>query len=217
MMRLTTSFFGPTFVQPRATIFRQTCAFRGGYLRGNPWQDKVTNSLNRVQVRHRTSSIDLTSREMKRLLVYDVDGEALLFDSLWEGRNILLVFLREFGCASTTSQIYDLIDYKSSILETGTSIVVIGNGNPGIAVRYIKRYPALFTGYPEPDPSNPIPITKIPIVEMFCDVGQYTYRIFGLKRGRIRTLLNIYIFKLRCRLVSPLPLMEIHGNLVGCF
>jgi len=79
--------------------------------------------------------------------------------------------------------------FKEEILETGTSIVIIGNGNPGLATRFSKEYTSLFltdtvinhyVEHTNVDVNNIInepPKTSKPTVVLFCDVKQAAYRV----------------------------------------
>lgn len=90
----------------------------------------------------------------------DATGRPRHLSEYWKGRPALLIFWRHFGCGCGVGRAERLRGEYDKLVDTGTSVVVIGQGEPERAAWYQEKF-----GVPCP---------------ILCDPDEGVYRAYGL-------------------------------------
>lgn len=94
------------------------------------------------------------------------EGEPVLLSSLWEGKVLVLAFIRHFGCPQCKEMLAQLELVKPELVEKGLSLAVVTQGKP--------EETRVFCG------------ERIPEVTCLSDPERKAYRAYGLGRGEMR-------------------------------
>jgi peroxiredoxin len=94
------------------------------------------------------------------------EGEPVLLSSLWEGKVLVLAFIRHFGCPQCKEMLAQLELVKPELVEKGLSLAVVTQGKP--------EETRVFCG------------ERIPEVTCLSDPERKAYRAYGLGRGKMR-------------------------------
>lgn len=94
------------------------------------------------------------------------EGEPVLLSSLWEGKVLVLAFIRHFGCPQCKEMLAQLELVKPELVEKGLSLAVVTQGKP--------EETRVFCG------------ERIPGVTCLSDPERKAYRAYGLGRGKMR-------------------------------
>jgi len=116
---------------------------------------------------------------------------------LWTHRKILLVFIQNYTDSSTYTQIELLKKEKDFILDSGTSILIVGHGNLYLTEFFYRRYTTFFDYFPSPDKGK---------MELYWDSLFRPHMLFNLKYG--------YSLKALWKRVRQNKLIEFYFKLV---
>jgi len=95
--------------------------------------------------------------------VFDLEGNAVPFSTLYAKGPTMVVFVRHFGCIFCRERIQDLSGCIKQLNENGYDAVVIGNGTPLMAQAFAEE----------------LKVT----VPMYTDPERTTYELAGMKRA----------------------------------
>jgi peroxiredoxin len=110
-----------------------------------------------------------------------VEDTPFLLSSLWEGKVLVLAFIRHFGCPQCKEMLYQLEQLKPELIERGLSLAVITQGKP--------EETRVFCG------------ERIPEVTCLSDPERKAYRAYGLGRGKLpQTVLSWRVMRSNSRL-----------------
>jgi hypothetical protein len=68
------------------------------------------------------------------------DGRAVTVDALFDGRPLLLVFLRHFGCIACAEQVHSLLPRLDELAALGVRVVLVGSGAPEHIGAFLERH-----------------------------------------------------------------------------
>jgi len=94
----------------------------------------------------------------------DSSGNSITLSSFWNGKPVLILFWRHFGCSCGRDRAVRFQDEYSKYLELGANVVVVGQGEPERATAYAKK--------------NKI---DCPVL---CDPTFQVYQAYGLLEGK---------------------------------
>jgi hypothetical protein len=106
---------------------------------------------------------------LSKLPIQDEAGRTLSFGDLWAEQNVLVVFVRHFGCIFCRQQLIELREIIPEIVREGSKVVVIGNGTSNF-IRGFKE------------------AIDQPSLSVYCDPTLATYEAADLNRGHLATL-----------------------------
>jgi peroxiredoxin len=70
----------------------------------------------------------------------DADGREARVGALLDGRPLLLVFLRHFGCIACAEQVHDMLPRLDELAALGVRVVLVGNGPPAHLGAFVERH-----------------------------------------------------------------------------
>jgi len=112
-----------------------------------------------------------------------VDDTPFLLSSLWEGKVLLVAFIRHFGCPQCKEMLYQLEQLKPELTEKGLSLAVVTQGKPEETKAFCDE--------------------RIPGVTCLSDPERKAYRAYGLGRGKLRqTVLSWRVMRSNSRLAK---------------
>ena len=112
-----------------------------------------------------------------------VEGTPFLLSSLWEGKVLVLAFIRHFGCPQCKEMLYQLGQLKPELAEKGLSLAVVTQGKPEETKAFCGE--------------------RIPEVTCLSDPERKAYRAYGLGRGKLRqTVLSWRVMRSNSRLAK---------------
>jgi peroxiredoxin len=110
-----------------------------------------------------------------------VEDTPFLLSSLWEGKVLLVAFIRHFGCPQCKELLYQLEQLNPELTEKGLSLVVVTQGKPEETKAFCGE--------------------RIPGVTCLSDPERKAYRAYGLGRGKLRqTVLSWRVMRSNSRL-----------------
>jgi peroxiredoxin len=95
-----------------------------------------------------------------------VDDEPFLLSALWEGKVLVLAFVRHFGCPQCKELLDQLAQLKPALEEKGLSLAVVTQGKPAETKSFCEE--------------------RIPGVTCLADPERKAYRAYGVGRGKLR-------------------------------
>lgn len=125
-------------------------------------KDKSENLQNKIDI-----------LALKRLTVFSERNEIIPFPSFWDQGQVIVIFIRHFGCPSCKAHVSDIWKQRSKL--KNKRIIFIGNGQP-----------SMIKGFKEEINS--------PGAEIYTDPSLETFEACGLKRG-LRYLMNFRSMK----------------------
>ncbi|WP_419168246.1 AhpC/TSA family protein [Halobacteriovorax sp.] len=125
-------------------------------------KEKIENIQNKIDI-----------LSLKRLTVLSEKNDIIPFSSFWEKGQVIIIFIRHFGCPSCKAHVSDIWNQQSKL--KNKRIIFIGNGQP-----------SMIKGFKEEINS--------PSVEIYTDPSLETFEACGLKRG-LRYLMNFKSIK----------------------
>jgi len=110
---------------------------------------------------------------LKRLFIRNENNEKVYFSSLWEQSQVIIIFIRHFGCPSCKAHVSDIWAQKDKLKDK--RIVFIGNGQPNMIKSFKEEI-------------------RAPDAEIYTDPSLETFEACGLKKG-LRYLVNFKSMK----------------------
>jgi peroxiredoxin len=95
-----------------------------------------------------------------------VDNEPCLLSSLWEGKALVLAFVRHFGCPQCKEMLAQLANLKPALAEKGLALILVTQGKPAETKAFCEE--------------------RIPGVTCLADPERKAYRAYGIGRGKLR-------------------------------
>jgi hypothetical protein len=68
------------------------------------------------------------------------DGSEVAVSALLDGRPLLLLFIRHFGCVSCADQVEAILPRLAELAELGVRAVLVGNGPPEHVAGFLERH-----------------------------------------------------------------------------
>lgn len=107
---------------------------------------------------------------LKRIIIWNENGDKVYASTLWKSQSVVLVFLRHFGCIACRAHISQITTNKAMLEKNGFKIIFIGNGSPN-----------MIKGFKED--------LKIPNALIFTDPTLEIFDACGFNRG-LKYLVN---------------------------
>lgn len=117
------------------------------------------------------NKVDLLA--LKRLNILSEKNEKIMFSSLWETGQVIIIFIRHFGCPSCKAHVQSIWEQKENL--KNKRIVFIGNGQPAMIKKFKEEL-------------------KTTDLEIYTDPSLETFEACGLKKG-LRYLVNFKSMK----------------------
>jgi peroxiredoxin len=95
-----------------------------------------------------------------------VEDTPFLLSSLWDGKVLVLAFIRHFGCPQCKEMLDQLGQLKPELADKGLSLAVVTQGKPEETRAFCAE--------------------RIPGVRCLSDPERKAYRAYGLGRGKLR-------------------------------
>ena len=125
-----------------------------------------------TKLNHANHQVDILA--LSRLKVLDEDSNPILLSSFWKNNNVVLIFVRHFGCIACRAHIDQVWKKREQFERAKTKIIFIGNGDPAL----IKSF--------KQDLNVDAPIFTDPTMEVFdaCGLKRSLLRLFSLSSGK---------------------------------
>lgn len=97
--------------------------------------------------------------------VMNTYGEKVRLSSFWQGKPLLLVFTRHFGCPQCKEILDQLAQSRTGLEKAGLTLVAVTQGNPAETLEFCKR--------------------RAPGIVCLSDPERQAYHAYGLGRGNM--------------------------------
>ena len=78
-------------------------------------------------------------KELAEASVLDADGQTRPLGELWADRDVVVIFVRHFGCAGCSEHVAELRPRLEELAALGAGAVLVGNGSPEQLAAFRER------------------------------------------------------------------------------